>query len=140
MRQDMHLGIRRSSRLTSPDDHYPYYDTRTERDRSDLEVRTDRDRSGRSMGTDGDYSGPKDQASSPELKNQGRLITSRWRVCFCSNFELRSPKSELRPKDITMVGVPRPSGNTPRKLVGSRLRIKKGYQKESRQRVIKVKL
>ena len=71
MRQDMHLGTRRSSRLTSPDDNHPYCGIGTERDRSDLEVRTDRDRSGHSMGTDGDYSGPKDQASSPELKNQG---------------------------------------------------------------------
>ena len=54
----MHLGTRQSSGLTSPDDHHPYYGTRTERDRSDLEVKTDRDRSGHSKGTDGDYSDP----------------------------------------------------------------------------------
>jgi hypothetical protein len=52
----MHLGTRRSSGLTSPDNNHPYYGTGTERDCSDLEVRTDRDRSGRSKGTDGDYS------------------------------------------------------------------------------------
>jgi hypothetical protein len=52
----MHLGTRRSSGLTSPEDNHPYYGTGTERDRSDFEVRTDRDRSGRSRGTDGDYS------------------------------------------------------------------------------------
>jgi hypothetical protein len=56
MRQDMHLGTQRSSRLTSPDSHHPYYDTGTERDRSNFEVRTDRDRSGHSKRIDGDYS------------------------------------------------------------------------------------
>jgi hypothetical protein len=95
MRQDIHLGTRRNSRLTSPDDHHPYYDIGTERDHSDLEVRTDRDCSDRSMGTDGDYSDLKNQASSPELKDQRRLITSLIRLL---RSEYRSSSPELSNK------------------------------------------
>ena len=90
MKQDMHLGTRRSSRLTSPDDNHTYCDRST------------------------------DQVPLNCLRKASRRRSYSWSnfEVRSSKFEVRSPKSELRPKEMTMIGALQPLGKTPRGQMG----------------------